>query len=247
MLAPAPEDRPASAREVLREIVQLTLGTAAPVEIELTAPRPGGDPLAGIFVGRGHERERLAALIEGLARGQATVPVVAVSGTPGAGRRTLIRRVLRDARLAMLAGNAPEFDILDLDIEPESHVAAAAADATADPSREAESRLSATLASWEARASHRPLIVVLPPTPESLVLAAWAAGAALSGRLLVIVPIEIRGATRAPVCGRPSRFRRCRTTRSPRWPAGRAARQFPHRMPGTWRVPPAVTRPSQAC
>ncbi len=197
MLAPAPEDRPASAREVLREIIQLTLGAAAPVEIELEAPRPAGDPLSGIFVGRKPERECLAALIEGLARGQATVPVVAVSGTPGAGRRTLIRRVLRDARLAMLAGRSPDFDILE-GVEPESQLAAAAPDSTADPSREAESRLSATLASWESRASHRPLIVVLPPTPESLVLAAWAAGTVPSGRLLVILPI-------VPVDGDPGR------------------------------------------
>ena len=54
------------------------------------APHPEGDPLAGIFVGRRLEREALRAALERLAEGAVARSVVAVVGSPGSGRRTLI-------------------------------------------------------------------------------------------------------------------------------------------------------------
>src|SRR6185369_11878359 len=112
LLAPQPEGRFASARELLRAIGHAVDGARAATEIDLRAPHPGGDPLAGIVVGRAAEREALRSLLERLAEGGAPRSVVAIAGAPGSGRRTLIELALRDARIARAARVIPGFDIL---------------------------------------------------------------------------------------------------------------------------------------
>jgi serine/threonine protein kinase len=71
LLAPRPEDRFPSARELLRAIGHASAGTPSSVELDLRAPYPGGDPLAGIVVGRQSERATLRAALERLAEGAA--------------------------------------------------------------------------------------------------------------------------------------------------------------------------------
>ena len=109
LMALAAEHRPASARELLREIRRILPDGVSPVELDLSVPHPAGNPLAGLLVGREKEEQALWALVERLAEGNAPSVAVTVSGPPGSGRRTLIRRVLRDVRLALLSQTLPPF------------------------------------------------------------------------------------------------------------------------------------------
>jgi transcriptional regulator with GAF, ATPase, and Fis domain/tetratricopeptide (TPR) repeat protein len=197
MLANAPEDRPGSARELLRELRQ----EQRPGEIELVldAPHPKGDPLVGIFVGRAAERATLADAIERLTEGAAPVNLVVVRGAPGSGRRTLIDRVLRDARVAAVAGASADFDVDDRGVAAllrELAPAPGPAPGWDDPARLALARLGALVEALERRAAARPLCVVLAPGPDEEALAEAVAGTEPSGRLLVLLASE-RGPRRA--------------------------------------------------
>ena len=107
LLAADAGERPASAREVLREVIRLSAGADTPAEVDLGVPYPEGDPLAGIFVGRRIERAALRAALDRLADGAAPVSTLALVGPPGAGRRALFDVVARELAVAGAAGTAP--------------------------------------------------------------------------------------------------------------------------------------------
>jgi serine/threonine-protein kinase PknK len=194
LMAHATEQRPASARELLREIRRILPDAASPVELDLSVPHPAGDPLAGLLVGRDKEEHALWALVERLAEGNAPCVAVAVAGPPGSGRRALIRRVLRDVRLALLSQTLPPFTL------DERGLAALQADLPVpaaeqvplwdEPARSLQVRTVALADALEARARQQPLCVVLGLGREDELLAQSVARGSTSGRLLVIVPTE---------------------------------------------------------
>ncbi len=199
LLAASLERRLASAAHLLREIRRLRPG-GAPVEMDLSMPQPAGDPLAGLLVGRESELRILATLLEQLAEGAASASVVTVSGPAGSGRRTLVRRALRDARLGLLAHTLPVFTI------DERGLAALVAELPGggsglsepweDPARTLQTRTLALADALEARSRQSPLCVVLAPGPEEELLARAVAGSAGNGRLLLLLVSErgLRGA-----------------------------------------------------
>src|SRR6185503_12685897 len=155
LLSADPGERPASARELLREVIRLSAGADTPAEIDLGVPYPDGDPLAGLFVGRRAERAALRGALERLADGAAPASTLALVGAPGAGRRTLFDVAARELAVAGAAGTTPvvqiwrgSFDRLAAWLQPSSSSASsAAADETPaiaraalDPQRAAEAR-----------------------------------------------------------------------------------------------------------
>jgi serine/threonine-protein kinase PknK len=192
LMALATEQRPASARELLRDIRRILPDGAPPVELDLSVPHPAGDPLAGIFVGRDKEKHALWALVERLAEGNAPCVAVAVSGPPGSGRGTLIRRVLREIRLALLSQTLPPFTV------DERGLPALQADLSVpdgeqvplwdEPARSLQVRTVALADALEARSRQQPLCVVLGLGREEGLLAQALARGSSGGRLLVIVP-----------------------------------------------------------
>jgi serine/threonine-protein kinase PknK len=194
LLAVATEKRPASARDLLREIRRILPDNVTPVELDLSVPHPAGDPLAGLLVGRTKQEQALWALVERLAEGNTPAAVVAVSGPPGSGRRTLIRRVLRDVRLALLSQTLPTFTV------DERGLAALQADLPArlgeprppwdEPTRSLQARTAALADALEKRAQQRPLCLVLGPGEQEELVAQAVAEGSPSGRLLVVVPTE---------------------------------------------------------
>jgi len=194
LMALAAEHRPASARELLREIRRILPDGVSPVELDLSVPHPAGDPLAGLLVGREKEEQALWALVERLAEGNAPSVAVTVSGPPGSGRRTLIRRVLRDVRLALLSQTLPPFIVderglaalqADLSVPPAEPVPS-----WDEPARLLQARTVALVDALEARARQQPLCLLLGLGREEELLAEAVAGGSPSGRLLVIVPTE---------------------------------------------------------
>jgi hypothetical protein len=193
-MAFAAEQRPASARELLREIRRILPDGVTPVELDLSVPHPAGDPLAGLLVGRDREERALWALLERLAEGNAPSVAVTVSGPPGSGRRTLIRRVLRDLRLALLSQTLSPLIVderglaalqADLPVPPAEQVPS-----WDEPARSLQARTVALVDALEARARQQPLCLVLGLGREEELLAEAVAGGSPSGRLLVIVPTE---------------------------------------------------------
>ena len=194
LMAVATEERPATARDLLREIRRILPDNVAPVELDLTVPHPAGDPLAGLVVGRCGEERALWELVERLAEGNAMAAVVTVSGRPGSGRRTLIRRVLRDVRLALLSQTLTAFTLderglpaLQADLPPRTDEPAPSWD---EPARSLQARTVALVNELETRALRQPLCLVLGPGREEELVAEAVAGGSPSGRLLVIIPTE---------------------------------------------------------
>jgi serine/threonine-protein kinase PknK len=194
LLAADPGDRPASARELLREVMRLSSGADTPPEVDLGVPYPEGDPLGGIFVGRRAERTALRALLERLADGAAPVSALALVGAPGAGRRALFDVVARELAVAGAAGTTSvvqfwrgSFDALAAWLR-DGAPGTGALTAAVDAQRAAEARLAALSEALEARARVHPLCVWLDEGPDAAAFAAWAAGAAPSGRVLLVVP-----------------------------------------------------------
>ncbi len=188
LLAPAIEDRPSSARAVLRDIRRTLPGPVA-VEDDLAPPFPAGDPFAGLLVGRGGEVTRLRRQLEELAQGTSSASVVCVAGAASSGRHALIRHMVRDARLATLAGTLPGIDVEDGEcsrllerLARDEGALAPAAEADLD------GRLALLVASLEARASARPLCLALAGSPEDERLARAVASNPPSGRLLILFP-----------------------------------------------------------
>jgi len=192
LLAADPGERPASARELLREVIRLSAGAETPAEVDLGVPYPEGDPLAGIFVGRRPERSALRAVVDRLAESAAPVSTLALVGAPGAGRRALFDVVAREIAVAGAAGIAPavrfwrgSFDALADWLQVATP---AGGGAGADPQRGADARMAAIAEALEARAAEQPLCVWLDEGPAAAAFAAWAAGAPPSGRVLLVMP-----------------------------------------------------------
>ena len=204
LLEPRPEDRHPSARELLREIARAGGGEASPVDLDLRAPHPEGDPLAGIFVGRRIEREALHTALERLSEGTVARSVIVVVGSLGAGRRALIELAMRDARIEAAARMRPGFDVIEGDLRAvAAHVSAPeaepAGDVTAgepspreantiDPARIRERRFAAIADGLDALARRNPVCVVLREDADAEAFASFVAGAEPSGRLLVLIP-----------------------------------------------------------
>src|SRR5262249_30281666 len=146
LLQNAPGDRIGSARELLRAVVRIQSGDAAPLEVDLEAPYPAGDPLAGILVGRNADAAALMAAAEPLAEGASPSVVVAVHGPPGSGRRTLLESFCRDLRIARGAGALPPFELFAGHLAGLAHLvglgeeAAPPTSADSDPARSGQAR-----------------------------------------------------------------------------------------------------------
>ena len=195
LLASAAEDRPASAREALQEIRRELPGRRVPVEVDLAAPFPAGDPFAGVLVGRSEEESFLRRHLEQLAQGAASTSLLCVAGSPGSGRRALIGRALREARLSVLSETLDAFTIEEG--ESSELVARAAPESSshapallAEPAGKARERLAGLVAELEQRASSRPLCLALAGSPEDETLALAVASNPPSGRLLILLPCE---------------------------------------------------------
>ncbi|HEX7498846.1 MAG TPA: sigma 54-interacting transcriptional regulator [Polyangia bacterium] len=194
LLAPAIEERPASAREVLQAIRRELPDGPKSVESDLGVPFPAGDPLAGVVVGRAEEQATLRRHMEQLADGASTASVVCIVGAPGSGRRTLVQRALLEARLAILSQTLEAFDIEEGECtelvgrgvsspgEGDSQLQETAGNA--------QSSLARIAGDLEARAQVRPLCLALAGSPEDEALARSIAGGPPSGRLLVLLPCE---------------------------------------------------------
>ena len=194
LLALDVEDRPASARETLQTIRRLLPGHASTVESDLGVPFPAGDPLAGVVVGRSEEQSTIRRHLERVAEGVSDTSVVCIVGAPGSGRHTLIQRVLREARLAILSRTCPPFDIEESSWSDLAGSAESTPLETGSPLQEPSGRAKETLA-WvagelESRAHLRPLCLALAGSPEDEALAQAILGSAPSGRLLVLLPSE---------------------------------------------------------
>jgi transcriptional regulator with GAF, ATPase, and Fis domain len=190
LLAADPSARPASAREVLREVIRLSAGADTPAEVDLGVPYPEGDPLAGLFVGRRAERTALRGALDRLAEGAAPMSALVLTGAPGAGRRTLFEVVAREVAIAGAAGTSPavqfwrgNLDGLGRWLQIETRAAAVT---TADPQRAADARMAALAEALEARARSQPVCVWLDEDPAAAAFVAWAAGAPPSGRVLMV-------------------------------------------------------------
>jgi serine/threonine-protein kinase PknK len=197
LLAADPVDRPAHARLVLREVTRLGAGAATPTEVDLRVPYPDGDPLAGMFVGRRAERAALRGALERLAEGAAPASALALVGPPGSGRRTLFEAAAREVAVAAAAGTLPAIDVWRGDVAAlEQLVGAVSRLPDDDAGRAVEARMAALAAAIELQARARPLCLFLDEGAASESLAAFMAGAAPTGRTLLVVP------TREPI-GRP--------------------------------------------
>ena len=194
LLAPDPRERPASARELLREVRRARGGNETPTEVDLAVPHPAGDPLEGVVVGRAAERETLRAALERVAEGASASAVMAVVGAPGSGRGTLIDAAARELAVAVTAGAARDVELWrgELDaLETFAGVTRPASpldESDGDAGRALQRRLAALCEALERRAAARPLCVILPEGPTTDALAAVMGGAAPSGRLLLVAP-----------------------------------------------------------
>jgi serine/threonine protein kinase/tetratricopeptide (TPR) repeat protein len=195
LIAPTVEDRPSSARELLQEIRREIPDRPASVEADLSVPFPAGDPLAGLVLGRNEDENGLRRLFERLAEGTLNASVVAVVGSPGSGRRTLIRRVLRDARLAVLSQSLSAVDIEERECSQllASISRRVADDGTApwqDPAHGSQQLLARLIATLEERSLARPVCLVLSGSAEDGSLAAAVARNPPNGRFFVLLPCE---------------------------------------------------------
>jgi len=192
LLDPEPRRRPASARELLREIGRAVGGAGTSTEADLGVPYPEGDPLEGLVVGRAAERARLRLALERLAEGGATRGVVAIVGAPGSGRRTLIEGAARELAVSIAAGLVPDVDVVRGDVAELERLTGAGALAPLEPSddvaRAVQQRLARLAEALELRAVARPVVAFLAEGPLADALASLAAGALPSGRVLLVVP-----------------------------------------------------------
>jgi len=201
LLRPRAEDRPSSARQVLLRLGRL-VGDESGQRTELVAPHPGGDPLAGIFVGRVTALEELTAALLRLAEGAATAGVIALSGVEGSGRRRLIGEAQRQHAIAAVAGRAEPLATFRGDLtalerwlaagpdEPDAADGALAETARLEPERASQRRFARLANALEARAHDTPLLVVLEPGAIEARFASFVGGAAPGGRVTVVVPVD---------------------------------------------------------
>jgi serine/threonine-protein kinase PknK len=191
LLSSDPVLRPASARELLREVMRLSAGAATPTEVDLAVPYPEGDPLAGIVVGRRSERIALRAALDRLSEGAAADSAVALVGGAGAGRRTLFELVARDVAVAAAAGTMAPITIWRGDFDGlERFAGVARVPSEEDAQRAAEARMAALAEAIELRAKDRPLCLFLGQGAAASAFARFASGAPPTGRTLLVVPSD---------------------------------------------------------
>ncbi len=205
LLQPAAALRPSSARHVLMRLERLSPAGATEREGGLLPPFPGGDPLAGLFVGRESERATLRSALAQLADGAATHGVIAVVGAEGSGRRCLIESVLQDQKLAELGGTVEPLGVFRGSLsglaswlkEGDSGGRGAAEsrpqpvpEPGVDPERDLQRRFAELGAALELRARMRPLCVILEPGSAEIAFATFIAGAAPSGHVSVVLPVR---------------------------------------------------------
>jgi transcriptional regulator with GAF, ATPase, and Fis domain/tRNA A-37 threonylcarbamoyl transferase component Bud32 len=195
LLASEPERRPASARQLLRELARAS-GDAG--DADLSVPYPAGDPLEGVFVGRAAERGALRGALERLAEGAggtSAKAAIVVVGPPGSGRRTLIDVVARDVALAAAAGVTPALHVARGGLEALEALVGAPGPRgdEPDPARREHQRFAALAEAVERFAEARPLCVLLPEGAATDAFLSFWSGAAPTGRALVVAP------ARAPV------------------------------------------------
>ena len=173
-------------------MTRLAAGAATPTEVDLQVPYPEGDPLAGLFVGRRAERAALRATFERLAEGAAPAGALALVGPPGSGRRTLFEVASRDAAVAGAAGALGPIDVWRGDVAALEQLVGAVPPPRDDDARRAvEARMAALAEAIEVHARARPLCLFLAEGAASEALAAFVAGAAPTGRTLLVVPMRL--------------------------------------------------------
>ncbi|HEY2900331.1 MAG TPA: sigma 54-interacting transcriptional regulator [Polyangia bacterium] len=187
LLAQQPRHRHPSARDVLRDIIRAGEGQAVSIAVDLQAPFPGGDPLAGIVVGRAHEPDAIRLLVERLSEGAAPCAVAAVVGPPGSGRRTVIDLALAEAALARAAGLLPAFSVWRTDL-PGLQKGLGVAPSAGDDLDAPADRFAALAEALEKKAAACPLCLVLPGAPDDVALARALAAAEPSGNVLLLLP-----------------------------------------------------------
>jgi len=159
---------------------------------DLRPPEPGGDPTAGVFVGRAPERAQLGRLLAEICERPLGVSVVSLEGPAGSGRRTLLRRALADLRLARAraAGLDGKDDLLlwegsSADLRSWAGLAEGAA-----PRGEEEAAwtwLQPLVDRLEAEARKRPFVIALDDEEDDAgTLSRFLAGAPPSERLLLL-------------------------------------------------------------
>jgi len=189
LLAADPAERPAGARELLREALRLSSGAATPTEVDLGVPYPEGDPLAGIVVGRRAERATLRAALDKLSEGVAPAAALVLLGASGAGRRTLFELVARDVAVAIAAGTMAPIEVWRGDLDAlEGFLGIGPAGLDDDAQSAAEAAMASLAEAIEVRARNRPLCVFLEEGPGAEVFAAFVAGAPPTGRTLLVLP-----------------------------------------------------------
>jgi serine/threonine-protein kinase PknK len=193
LISAAAQDRPTSAREALQQMRASIPDRALSVEADLAVPFPAGDPLAGVVVGRNEEELWLRRHIEQLVEGTAGASVLFVSGPPSSGRRTVIGRVLRDVRLAVLSETLPDIDVEETDCSEllaRQGKASAVPDFALDTAENPKADLAHLVDVLEKRAQARPLCLALSGSAEDRALAMAIASSPPSGRLLALLPSE---------------------------------------------------------
>ena len=191
-------ERPSSARRVLLRLGRLVDGDAGS-RSALLPPHPGGDPVAGIFVGRTDLLQTLADALVRLGEGAATTAVIALHGAEGAGRRQLIAQAQQRHALAVVAGRAEPVTVVRGSLAtlerwlPASDAGPAARGAEdpapLDPEWVSQRRFARLASALEARAQDKPLLAVLDPGAVEGRFAAFLAGAPAMGRVTVVVPV----------------------------------------------------------
>jgi len=202
LLRPRPEDRPSSARQVLLRLGRLVDGGAGQ-RTDLVPPHPGGDPVAGLFVGRTALLQRLAEALLRLAEGAAPAAVIALVGGDGSGRRRLITEAQQQHAIAALAGRAEPLATFRGNLAALARWLAGPAtgeghgphgllesSAQLEPERASQRRFAWLANALEARARDIPLLVVLEPGPLETRFADFIGGAAATGRLTIVVPVS---------------------------------------------------------
>ena len=194
-----PARRPSSARVVLREIARLA-PLQAGESLDLVAPFPAGDPLAGVMVGRAREQAILKAALDGLADGAAPHAAIAVVGADGSGRRTLIESALRNLAIAQIGeASSPLIvfrgSLTALATWVEEGDAGQQGGANRfldeDATSEQQRRFARIALGLEARGVRDPICVALHPGVDEAAFALFVAGAPPSGRLLILTISEV--------------------------------------------------------
>ncbi|MDX2022211.1 MAG: sigma 54-interacting transcriptional regulator [Deltaproteobacteria bacterium] len=162
LLQITPSQRPASARHVVQRIRKAMPASDDDGLRAALASRPidSGDPLAGVFVGREAERQRLVQVLSALAQASNSHQALVFTGMPGSGRHALWTQALADHRLGALARGESNLRVTTATALLASH----RAPPLSDPARAAASRRAQLLSAADAIAE--PVCVLLDADGE---------------------------------------------------------------------------------